>query len=46
MCIRDSLHTVVQNAVQGLDVAACLVLQGAHILHDVIAGHVLGVDDG
>ena len=39
------LHTVVQNAVQGLDVAACLVLQSAHILHDVIAGHVLGVDD-
>ncbi len=39
------LHAVVQNAVQGLDVAARLVLQCAHILHDVIAGHVLGVDD-
>ena len=37
-------HAVVQNAVQRLDVAARFVLQCTHILHDVIAGHVLGVD--
>ena len=41
----QSLHAVVQNAVEGLDVVAGLVLQGADILHDVVAGHVLGVND-
>ena len=30
--------------VQSLDVVACLVLQGADVLHDVVTGHVLGVD--
>ena len=38
-------HAVVEDAVKGLDVVAGLVLQGADVLHDVVAGHVLGVDD-
>ena len=38
------LHAVVQDAVQRLDVVARLVLQGADVLHDVVTGHVLGVD--
>ena len=39
------LDPVVQNAVEGLDVAARLVLQRADVLDDEVAGHILGVDD-
>ena len=39
------LDPVVQDAVEGLDVAAGLVQQRADVLDDEVAGHVLGVDD-